>query len=97
MFQLSLSSWKAGHAAQPQPSSLAQHSHSPAQRDTQGAEHRHGPLPTLVAMEPGWVPSPGGRAPLNTRSQCPQQSKSCVARHGLCSSKAKDPEEETDL
>ena len=57
---------------QPQPSSLAQHSHSPAQNAaSEGPNTGMAHFPTLVAMEPGWVPSPGGRDPSKPRSQCP--------------------------
>lgn len=89
----SQSSWKGSRSctAQPQPSSLAQHSHSPAQHaaskgpDT-GAAH----FPTLVTMEPGWRPSPGSRDPSKHASPMPPQQSECLRSAGMvCSSKAK--------
>ena len=89
----SQSSWKGSRSctAQPQLSSLAQHSHSPAQHaaskgpDT-GAAH----FPTLVTMEPGWRPSPGSRDPSKHASPMPPQQSECLRSAGMvCSSKAK--------
>ena len=89
----SQSSWKGSGSctAQPQPSSLAQHSHSPAQHaaskgpDT-GAAH----FPTLVTMEPGWRPLPGSRDPSKHASPMPPQQSECLRSAGMvCSSKAK--------
>ena len=97
----SQSSWKGSGSCtvQPQPSSLAQHSHSPAQNAaSKGLNTGMAHFPTLVAMEPGWVPSPGGRDPSKHAFPMPPQQSKCPRSASMDSAapRPRDPEE-TDL
>lgn len=80
---------KAGHAwRSSQPNSSAQHGvSSTASKELHtGAAH----LPTLVATDPGWVPSPGGRGPHGQAIPTPLSAKRAPAfsLRGLGSSAA---------